>query len=395
MRVGVVAPGFTPGRSGGVESYLRELLAGLQQVDPDNEYRVFVFEAPEELGLHQPNFSAVPLGENGITTSYRRIPILRRWWSVKRRIEATACDVLHFPYETIWPNGMRGRKLVSVHDLQHEHVPEFFAADDLAWRKRAYPASCAEAHHIAALSDFTRSDIITRYGVPEHKITTVHASYSSDRFSGPVPPPGDLPDQYFLYPAANWPHKNHARLLEAFAAFLRSRPDFHLVLTGLELDRGVDLGRAVAALGLAGHVHRLGYRPYEDLPGLYRGACALIYPSLFEGFGIPLLEAMASSCPVAASNVTALPEAAGDAALLFDPTDTHAIAVAMERLVSSDGLRAELVRRGTERVARFTDVGMATKMLEVYERLSRSAAPAAKSATRSRSSGRGARRRSS
>jgi glycosyltransferase involved in cell wall biosynthesis len=157
-----------------------------------------------------------------------------------------------------------------------------------------------------------------------------------------------------LYPARPWPHKNHTRLFEAFESLRETRPQLRLVLTGGGLDRLEPLPEGVESLGSV---------PAEQLASLYRRAACLVYPSLYEGFGLPVLEAMACGCPVAASNAGAIPEIAGDAAVLFDPTDVEAMAAAM---LEADSRREELRERGLARATGYTWDESARRHDDVY-----------------------------
>lgn len=367
MKVGIVALDFTPGKTGGVETYLRDLIAGLQKIDDENEYVVFVRGEAGSLGLASENFSVVTVKDRRLPVLDRPLPSLRRRGSVAGQIESHGCDILHFPYQIIWPKGLSAPKVFSFHDLLHEHMPEFFSERDLVHRRETYPASCAEADHVIAVSEHTRQDLLRYYALPEEKVTTVHNAYSDARFGGSAGGDAGLPAPYFYYPAGSWPHKNHLRLLDAFAEFLATHPGFHLVLTGLELDMTSPIEDAVRRLGIESQVLRLGYRPYDEIPGIYRGACALVYPSMFEGFGIPLLEAMACSCPVAAARAASIPEVAGDAARYFDPEDTAAITAALADVADSPDLRASLVENGLARCQLFSETTMARRTREVYE----------------------------
>jgi alpha-1,3-rhamnosyl/mannosyltransferase len=170
----------------------------------------------------------------------------------------------------------------------------------------------------------------------------------------------------FVYPAITNPHKNHRTLLEAFAAVATARADAVLVLTGAPGPAEAGVADAIQELGLAGRVRRRGRVPAAELDALYRGAAALVYPSTYEGFGLPLAEAMAAGCPVIASDRAALPEVAGDAAILLDPFDVDGWADAMLRLVDDDGLRTRLIAAGRERVRSLTPAAAARQQVEAY-----------------------------
>ncbi len=188
------------------------------------------------------------------------------------------------------------------------------------------------------ISDWVRARAIELLGLEPERVHTIHLGVDHTRFS---PDPTVAREPFLLYPARAWPHKNHARLLEAFALVRDDRPELRLVLTGAGHEAlAAPRGRRAARTGLRG-----------ELIALYRTAAALVFPSLYEGFGLPPLEAMACGCPVAASNRGALPEVCGDAAVLFDPEDVEAIAAG---IIASLERADELARAGLARAAGFT-----------------------------------------
>jgi glycosyltransferase involved in cell wall biosynthesis len=175
-----------------------------------------------------------------------------------------------------------------------------------------------------------------------------------------------------FYPAHNWPHKNHIRLLEAFSRAQPDLPsDLRLVLTGGTVGQGVNLSNLVAKMGLESKIRHLGYVTPFQLAALYRGAHALIFPSLFEGFGMPVAEAILSGCPVACSNATSLPEVAGDAAFLFDPHSVENIATAIGEITINEELREDLKHKAIRRQPVFSAWTPAIKTMEIYQRIFR------------------------
>jgi len=177
---------------------------------------------------------------------------------------------------------------------------------------------------------------------------------------------GDRP--YFFLPAITYPHKNHLMLLHAFAEVHREHPEALLVLTSGEAQMNAAITETIDQLGLTGHVRRLGRVPARDIVALYHEATALTFPSLYEGFGLPVLEAMSSRCPVLASDATALPETAGGAAVLLPPTDPAAWAQAMGRLLTDQAWAAELAAAGEARIAAFDWHASARTQIDVYRR---------------------------
>lgn len=269
-------------------------------------------------------------------------------------------DLVHYPATVPVPRVRGTPRVVSLHDIQHHDLPQMFSTLERRLRTWAYDEAALEADLVLTVSEHAREGIVERIGVAPERVQSIPHGIDHTRFSphGPAAPEQlRLPARYLLYPANMWPHKNHARLLEAFAAL--EDPDLWLVLTGQTYGR---------ERLLAGHerVRHLGHVPAGDLPGLYRGATAVIFPSLFEGFGLPPLEAMACAVPVAASGRGALAEVCGGAALLFDPEDGEAMTDAMARITSDQALRARLREAGPRHAAPFTWEATARRHLEAY-----------------------------
>jgi glycosyltransferase involved in cell wall biosynthesis len=269
-------------------------------------------------------------------------------------------DVVHYPVTVPVPRVRGAARVVSLHDVQHHELPQLFSPVERRLRVWAYDGAARGADLVLTISEHARQGIVERIGVPPDRVLSIplgvdHARFSAD---GASPAAGlALPERYVLYPANMWPHKNHRRLLDAFAAL--DDPDLWLVLTGQTYGR---------ERMLAGYerVRHLGHVAQADLAGVYRGATAVVFPSLFEGFGLPPLEAMACGVPVAASDRGALAEVCDDAALLFDPEDSEAMADAMRRVTSDDALRVRLRAAGPRHAAGFTWQASARRHVEAY-----------------------------
>src|SRR5262245_25695204 len=242
--------------------------------------------------------------------------------------------------------------VTTVLDLQHEEHPEFFGRAELRYRKVVYGWTIRRSRIVVTISEHARHTLIERHGLAPERVRAIHLAVDHDVFT---PGSGER-GGYLLYPARPWAHKNHARLYEAFARLRRGRPGLRLVLTG----EG-DYGRLPDGVESRGRVSRV------ELVELYRGAAAVVFPSLYEGFGMPVVEAMACGCPVACSNTTSLPEIAGDAARLFDPLDVDEIAAAVEDVLDDPG---PWVARGLERARRYTWEACARAHDDVYRVLS-------------------------
>ena len=241
----------------------------------------------------------------------------------------------------------------TIHDVQHRDLPGLFSAQERAYRAIAYDRAARRADRVITISEFCKERVVDRLGVEPDRVTVAHLGVDTDLFSahdGPREP-------FVLYPARVWPHKNHARLVAAVALLRERLPDVRLVLTG---------GGADALGPVPDWVEHRGRVSESDLRDLYRSAACLGFPSLYEGFGLPPLEAMASGCPVAASTSGSLPEVCGDAAVMFDPLDVPAIAAALHEAVTS---RERLVPQGLRRAAAFTWRACADVHAQTYHEL--------------------------
>ena len=428
MRIGVNLIPLRPGQMGGAEIYFRDLLAGLLE-QGDHEYVLITADynhltLPEDSARCRrvlfareggggvgrqwifPLFSRLGRGLQWLRVRYRRYvpaplrallrPVVRpipralelglgwvrgrRW---RRRAEGLRdlirrerLDLWFCPFTNLEPIICPVPAVITVHDIQHEYYPEFFHPDELRHRAHFYPASCAAADKIIAVSEFTRRCVLEKYDVEPDAVSTIWEAAGSDfdwRGAGALVPAVRqkyaLPADYVLYPANTWHHKNHQRLIEALARYRDVYGEAPpLVLTGVGKEGQARLESAIEAHGLGGVVRTLGYVPRDEMPTLYAGASCLAFPSLFEGFGIPLVEAMLAGCPIAAANVASIPEVAGDAAVLFDPMDPADICRALGAILRDPELAADLRRRGRARAALFSASRTATLTLGLFER---------------------------
>jgi glycosyltransferase involved in cell wall biosynthesis len=265
------------------------------------------------------------------------------------------------------------------HDLQHLHLPQFFSREDRAWRERWYRELCAQAALVAVASSWTKRDVELSYGIEPAKIEVV--PLAPPTLAYPVISAAAIeatharlatPPAYVLYPAQTWPHKNHVNLLRALA-LLRRRHGLvvPLVACGQQNEGFPELAREQGSLGLGDQVVWPGFVSPADLQALYARATAVVIPSKFEAASAPLWEAFAAGVPAACSDVTSLPEQAGDAALLFDPDDVEQIAESIRRIWTEADLRAILISRGAERVKEFTWSRTAHLFRAHYRRVAR------------------------
>jgi glycosyltransferase involved in cell wall biosynthesis len=378
MRVLLDMRWMIPGLAGGLENLARSFFLQLMDLDRHNSYTAIVparcsydFNLQNHANIRMISVdSAAALARRewvrwrGRLRAALRLPDCRtpevsalRWLA-----DAGAEVAVSFPgyiHSDLYPL----RHVLVVPDIQHEYLPEFFTPAALAERRRIYTDSARRADHICAISEFTRRTLIEKIGVPAEKVTTVPLAADSiftpegseagetDRVLGKY----RLNRGYLYFPAHTWHHKNHLAAIEAFR-ILRDRgvTDAVLVCSGEPREAQPALESAIGKAGLQDQVRFLGYCPRRDLPSLYRGAGCLFFPSLFEGFGMPVLEAMASGCPAVCSNTTSLPEIAAGAALLVDPKDPEAMASALQTVLTDPDLRGHMVERGLRRAADFS-----------------------------------------
>lgn len=288
--------------------------------------------------------------------------------------EGLGCAVVHFPYQHYVINELPS--IFQPWDLQHLHFPEFFSAWEIVYRETVYRTGCALAHTVVVASNFTRLDLVRRYALPPEKIVVIppgpplaaHRPVSTAELEA-ARVRYDVHQPFALYPAVTWPHKNHRRLLEALA-LLRDRDGLrlNLVCTGHRNKKFAAIAERVTALHLDDQVKFTGAIPDSDLNALYRMADFVVFPSLFEGFGAPPLEAWSAGRAVAASGTSALGELLDDAALIFDPLSVESMADALRDMATQPALRADLAARGARRLERYSWPRAAKRFRAVYRR---------------------------
>jgi glycosyltransferase involved in cell wall biosynthesis len=351
VRVGISLLTLVPGVVGGSETYARELVRALERVG-ELEYRVFTPAIVHDIPGQAVRSYRARRTMRGRVAAMARTAVLP--WPVRRELRLHELDAIHFPLTVMLPRVKRPPAAVTLLDIQHVLYPEFFSRAELAYRRVVYGWSLGQARIVIAISEHVKRTLVERMGVEPERIEVIHLGLDHERFR-----PGGADDRrpLLLYPANPWPHKNHERLFEAFTRVRRMRPELRLVLTGSGLER---------LRGVPDGVEVRGRVTPEELAQLYRAASALVFPSLYEGFGQPPLEAMASGLPVAASRAGALPEVCGDAALYFEPTSVEEIAEAIVAVLERPD---HLVERGLERAAGFTWDATARRHDEVYRAL--------------------------
>ena len=347
MRIGVNALYLIPGGVGGTEIYLRFLLAALAEIDSQNQYFVFTNrETGAALVPPQANFRHVPQAVRAVNRPARLL-----WEQTVLPLAAARLrlDVLFNPGFTA-PLFCACRQVTVFHDLQHKRHPEYFRWFDLPFWNFFLFWSAQVSRVVVAVSDSTREDLMRWYRLPPSKLRTIPSGVDPHFFELAA---FRRPEPFLLAVSTLHPHKNLDGLLRAFAIFRERHPDYRLIVSGIHGFFSPQLHTLRDSLGLAGSVEFPGWIPREDLYDLYRRATAFLYPSLFEGFGLPVLEALAAGVPTACSSIEPLNNLAAGAALKFDPRSPAAIAAAMQRLVEDEPLRTHLAAAGPHRAAHF------------------------------------------
>ena len=371
---------LVPGQRVGVGQYAYQLARALARVDRVNSYVLYpVFYFIVNPDYHRAELPVAP----NMRVAHRRLPpglVLSLWRRArsdefKERLLGRA-DVVHST--TFCAPRFRARRrrlVVTIHDCTFLTHPEFHLPANIEHCLRGTQQAIERADALIAVSESTRRDLVERMGAPADRIVVTHEA--ADPGLAKVTDPErleavrrryDLRGRFVLFLGALEPRKNLARLLEAFAALRPAlRAEFQLVVAGAQGWLNESMHEKAQKLGLGETVRFAGYIEEHDMAALYSLATVFAYPSLWEGFGLPVLEAMACGTPVLTSDVSSLPEVAGDAAVLVPPTSVEAMADALTRLLEDEALRVDLAARGLRQAARFSWERCARETLRVYE----------------------------
>ena len=372
MRIGVHLQSLRPGQIGGLEDYVRHLLAALAALDAEITFVLFCAEhnvetLPQGSPWEKQLLSAADFAALGA-----------------ERLAAYELDLWFCPLLALEPPCPGLPTVVTVPDLQHEALPEFFSDEILEWRRRHYRRTVAQADRILTFSRYSKHQIVERFAADSDRVVVTYLDAAPEfaLAAGRAPAQHDavrarygLPEDYFYYPGAGWPHKNHRLLFTALERLAREHGVApHLALTGARVEGAEDLEGACRELGLNDRVSHLGYVPRDDLPSLYAASTATVFPSLFEGFGIPVVEAMRVGSPVICSSATSLPEVGGEAVAYFDPRRVEELVEQLRVFSIGAGCdsrengsrRASLVRAGRRQARKFSWRGCAEITLETF-----------------------------
>jgi glycosyltransferase involved in cell wall biosynthesis len=363
-------------QSAGIGRYTRGLVGALANLDSQNQYTLIVSkDSPLESLFPLPsNFTlkVLPLSERLLTILWHRLNLplaIDRW--------AGPFDLFHSPDFVLPPLG-KTPGLLTVHDLSFMKHPDGAAPKLRRWLNKVVPDSVARAHHILADSQSTKYDLQTLLGVNPAKISVVGAGVEP-RFK-PINNPEilnrvrqryHLPDQFILSLGTLEPRKNFEGLIHAFNNLQADFPKLHLVIAGGKGWLYNSIFTAAAQSSATERIHLIGFVADEDLPALYSLAHIFAFPSHYEGFGIPVLEAMACGTPVVTADNSSLPEIAGQAALLVPAIDIEALTEVLGLFYTDPSLRERCIRAGLDRPPKFTWAGAAQKLLAIYQQITR------------------------
>ena len=362
------------GQFGGVEQVVIGLAAALSRLDDGDEEYLFLTHPGHDDWirgyLHGPcrvlhsRRSYLNRRSRAVTRALlERLPGVGVRFAVRPSdgtVERSGVDVMHFPFQDAFTTEVPS--IYQPHDLQHLHLPHLFSDWERTRRDAIYRTHCARAALVVAMTSWGRRDFVQSYDLPPEKVSVVPGGSVLREYPAPTDADLDrlrsrlsLPEAFLLYPAQTWPHKNHERLLEAIARLRdESGTAIPLVCPGKQTRDYRGIRDLVSGLGLTETTTFPGFVSSLELRGLYELGTALVFPSRFEGWGLPVCEAFDAGLPVASSSATGLPDVVGDAGLLFDPDDVPEMARQLQRLWTDGDLRAELRERGRKRAARFS-----------------------------------------
>lgn len=366
MKVGINLLWLVPGGVGGSEEYITRQIGALVESAQD---RITLFVLPAFASAH-PNLAATcELVVAPVSGHRRELRVAAELLWLNRQLRRHRFDVVHHAGGTV-PVGSPGATVVTVHDIQYLVYPHTFSPLKLRYLRRAVPSAVRRADIVVTPSQFVADTIAQAFAVPPARLVVAanappppHASPTSGealrRTYG-------LPGRVVLYPAIAYRHKNHHMLLAAMEPLLAADPDMRLVLPGGHGPVEADVIALAVQLGMASQVVRPGRIPVADLAGLYGLADVMAFPSRYEGFGVPVIEAMAAGCPVVASRSTALPEAVDAAGLLVDADDATGWTESIRQVLFHPGVADDLRQRGYRRAAGFTVAGSAESLRRAY-----------------------------
>ncbi len=367
-----IAIDYTPAyeQGAGIGRLVRELVASLADVDSETAYKLFVSGvSPAELpAAPAPNFAwrSTRLSPQWLARIWHRarMPLPVEVWT-------GYTDIFHATDFVLPPALPRTKTIVTVHDLSFVRVPDAASPRLYDYLSRVVPRSVRAADRVIADSEATRLDLLELYGLDTSKVDVllsgIRDSYYSASLDMTIRKKYGMPNKPYLFAIGTiQPRKNYSRSIQTLAHLRDKGYDLDFVIAGGKGWLEDEMYQTIETTGMSDHVHLIGFADDADLPALYSGAECTLFPSLYEGFGFPVLESMACGTPVVTSNVSSLPEVAGDAALLVDPLSTEAITHAVQRILDDSTLRQTLIERGFRQAKKFTWERSARQLRQIY-----------------------------
>lgn len=371
----MIAIDYTPAheQGGGIGRLVRELVNYLALADTTTAYKLFVSGTRQSALVPPPgsNFAwaATPISPTWLARIWHRLHL-----PIPVETFTGPVDLYHATDFVLPPVHRTTRTLLTVHDLSFVRVPESSTPQLRRYLERVVPTSVRRATHVLADSEATRHDLIELYNLPEKHVTTLYSGVDA-RFQKTHDP--DIRQKYnipttcpFLFSVGTvQPRKNYARLITAVAQLRHDGYDVHLVIAGGRGWLEGPMFETIRNTGMESYVHLIGFVADENLPALYTEATLTAFVSLYEGFGFPILESMACGTPVITSNVSSLPEVAGESAVMVDPYQVDAIVDGLKRLLDDSTYRSTLREKGFEQVKKFTWNRSARQLVEIYRQV--------------------------
>ncbi len=394
MKIGIDASrAFVKDRTG-TENYSYQLICAMLVLDKKNDYvlyhRNIVLSAPSDeiFFRRQSTFSSLnvptpqkihqPSRKPSLETKIISFPRLWTQIGLAREVLINPPDVLFVPAHTLPVIRRPGLKtVVTIHDLGYEYLPQYHKFPHKLYLNKSTEYAVKHATHLIAVSQATENDLINKMGCPKDKITVIYEGFDekkfkpdSNRHSGKSRSAGRIQNlPYILFVGTLQPRKNIERLIEAFSLI---KTDIQLVIAGNKGWLYDDILSAPKRFGVEKRVKFLGYTKEEDLPTLYQNALCFCLPSLFEGFGLPVLEAMACGCPVIVSNSSSLPEVAGEAGIYVNPLNVNDIAEKLKLIIENGKLRMEISKKSLIQAKKFSWEKCARETIKVLESVGKS-----------------------
>ncbi len=371
MHIGIDASRITTKQRTGTENYTYNLIKALAEVDRSNHYTLYFNHIPAIPPVSHANFSN------------KSIPLPRFWTQARLATELfrESPDLLFIPAHTLPILRPRTLKtVVTIHDLGVEYLKEYHQFPHKLYLGKSTTYASKHADGIIAVSESTKRDLIAKLGTPEEKIQVIYEGFDSKIFYprdskevSKIKEKLNIKGDYLLFVGTIQPRKNLLRLIQAFSNYLAhtKKGDIQLIIAGKKGWLYEDILLAPARLNIDDKVKFVGHVGDSDLPALYSGASAFLFPSLYEGFGLPLLEAFASKIPVLTSNISSLPEVAGEAALKVDPNSTTQITEALDQIITNDKLRQQLISDSQLQLKKFSWKKCAQETLAFLEKVAR------------------------